>query len=803
MRRGTHPRSAAAWPLAVAAALLFGPGARAADWLPYWPWSWATPSDPKLAAVVAAVRAEEVKYRDVEYTVRITVRDIQRRDPSTPSDITTMARRRVVFQGDRTYFRREAFERVGATRFRHEEVSAYDGERTHTVVGDNCANIHLGRWRHPQLAPVHALSLDHMGVNFPLSIYLAGTRAIHAELGYPPGLVDALPWQTLRKVEASLVGEEIVDGLRYVKVRADRWHYNNQPPFVQHLWLAPERNYLCIKEEHPYGVQRQEMRVHELREVAPGLWFPARISVVVSQPNGPDPAKPLIVSRTETVLDEVRLAPHHDDAFFRDVAIPAGLPVYTIQDRRLVGSMLPEPFDDERGKQDLAALAARVAAQERRYEDLEIRLRILTRFPPTSSSMQNVRYDQLSEERSIQCGGLAFSSAQQKTALSGGWQETITRVGAYDSEWTRNSWIQGPRDNRQGTGASLLRGRGAGVNRGIAAGVAVHRFHTMMLRVNTGTGSLADLLTGNPQLPAGRLRYEFRFCGAAEVDGRPCIEVRGDLIRQPNNRTSSVVLYLAADRNDLPIKVFTFDILALTVQGWILVNARRDTTVESVTSATRVPDAVFRDVRVPAGSLVQVVDESGQFVAQVQQAEEGTPWLPLKRFLELMSQAPANPQVQLLRRRAIDATIGRPVPDFPPGATWHGGKPPSGEALRGKVVILAFWAEWSEACRDELTQLDRFRRDEPKEDLAVIGVHPPGSEPAEVVRAIDVMKLGFPVCVDGTGAGGSNAWGEFAGRLAVRSVPHYVVVDREGKVAASGSLEDVLSKARALIQKGR
>ena len=140
-----------------------------------------------MAAIVAAVRVEEAKYKDLEYVARITVRDQQRRDPAAPSDITTMARRRVVFQGDRTFFRHEAFERVGALKYRHEETSACDGERTRTVVAGNCANIHLGRWRHPFLFPAHSLPLAHNGLNFPLSIYLAGTRAIPRTSGIPRG----------------------------------------------------------------------------------------------------------------------------------------------------------------------------------------------------------------------------------------------------------------------------------------------------------------------------------------------------------------------------------------------------------------------------------------------------------------------------------------------------------------------------------------------------------------------------------------------------------------------------------------
>src|SRR5262249_12102184 len=64
----------------------------------------------RMAAIVAAVRAEEAKYRDIEYVARIVVRDLKRQDPVDPADVTTQATRRVVLQGDRIYFRNVSFD---------------------------------------------------------------------------------------------------------------------------------------------------------------------------------------------------------------------------------------------------------------------------------------------------------------------------------------------------------------------------------------------------------------------------------------------------------------------------------------------------------------------------------------------------------------------------------------------------------------------------------------------------------------------------------------------------------------------
>ena len=117
------------------------------------------------------------------------------------------------------------------------------------------------------------------------------------------------------------------------------------------------------------------------------------------------------MSRIETTVDAVELAPRHDVAFFRDVAIPAGLPVFTIKSRALVGSTLPEPIGGDRGRAGLTEVAARVAAQARRYDDIEVKAR------QTHANLSVNRWNQTSlvtqsrEERSILRGDLAHSIA--------------------------------------------------------------------------------------------------------------------------------------------------------------------------------------------------------------------------------------------------------------------------------------------------------------------------------------------------------------------------------------------------------
>jgi thiol-disulfide isomerase/thioredoxin len=786
----------------------------------------------RMAAIVAAVRAEEAKYRDIEYVARIVVRDSTRKDPGEPADVTTLATRRVVLQGDRTYLRFQAFERMQGIKARRELISAFDGERTRTVTAGNCANIHLGRFLHPEISPAHGLPLAHYKLNFPLSVYLSGTQAIHAYLQYPREIVETGSPDTFAKVEAHFEGEEPVDGLRCLKVRVGRWYRPNEEPLTQDLWLAPERNYHCIKEKFPW----HDMRVSELREVAPGVWFPTKIAVNDYDPQRP--GNPVVVKRTETTVETVELAPHHEAGLFRDVAIPADLPVFTIKDRTLVGSTLREPTVGDRASAKLFQLAARVAEQERRYDDIEVKAHVRYKMVDPSLFQWNPLAEQSREDRSIVRGDLAYHTTNQMLFTAAGWQPRLYQADAFDGRWSRRLVGADPR-NPQEVGVILRKGR-ATIDDGQGDGIFVYRPHNLLLRDQSIFSPLADLLASPRFDRSGQTTLRFRHCGTSEVDGHPCIAVRGDFISTRGKEfNSALVMHLATDRNHIPIQQeffadnldsrlmpnwlercddfreiapglwypFRVTELGFVVgahmgQGWILLNWRRDYTIDSVTRAPRVDEAVFRDVIAPAGAQVQVRDEDGTNVGVFQQAEAGIPSIATARYLEMLSQVQVGDEEQQARRRAIDALIGKPAPEFPRGAQWLDGEPLTWQALRGRVVILDFWAEWCAPCREDLPQLGRLHRARNANGLTIIGVHPPGSEPPAIRKVMDELHLEYPMCIDVPPREGVKAWGDLFGRFAVQAIPHAVLVDDRGTIVACGPLQDILAKASGLFEKG-
>ncbi len=612
--------------------------------------------------------------------------------------------------------------------------------------------------------------------------------------------------------------EEVVDGLRSLKIRIDR-RYTGHARALQELWLAPERNHHCIKERLSWPDGRfadlpsHETRVEDLRELAPGVWVPTRIVVNDYDDQAPGPDRASAVGRTIMTVEKVALAPRREASFFCDVPIPADLPVFTIKDRQLAGWNPPRPIDGRQGREDLARLVARIAAQERRYDGLEVKARDRRLEIAPDSLEQNSVVDWSSVGRSVHRGDRYFSSYEMVQLLRSGARREMSRTMGFDGQWAR--LIE---RNAGPNGRLFLRRGRSTADRLYLESDGPHQPHTLVLRDYPRIPTLAELLDPSGPPPSGPWACRLGDAGTVEVDGHPCLVLAGDLPPTRDGRPGgTLVLYLATDRNDIPIRMelsnaviagryipsmqvvagdlrpiapglwYPFRITGLgfetgsrMARGWFVLNWRRDTTIDSARLLSEIDNSVFHHVVAPAGAKVEILDEYFRRVGEIQQDEVGVPSITMATYLKLLSQEPVTPREQQARLKVFEALIGHPAPAFPAGAPWLRGEPLSWAELRGRVVILGFWAEWSDDCREDLARLNRLHRDRAGSGLTIVGVHPPGSEPAAIRTAMDALHLEFPTCVDVPAAAGYRAWGELFDRFAVQAIPHAVAVERRG-----------------------
>ena len=97
--------------------------------------------------------------------------------------------------------------------------------------------------------------------------------------------------------------------------------------------------------------------------------------------------------------------------------------------------------------------------------------------------------------------------------------------------------------------------------------------------------------------------------------------------------------------------------------------------------------------------------------------------------------------------------------------------------LRGKVVVVNFWASWCLECRPEMPMLERLHRELASRGLAIIGINAREDKQA-VGRYAMELGLTFPLVLDP--AGKTNSL------YGVIGIPTTFVVGRDGRAVAFG-----------------
>jgi thiol-disulfide isomerase/thioredoxin len=114
---------------------------------------------------------------------------------------------------------------------------------------------------------------------------------------------------------------------------------------------------------------------------------------------------------------------------------------------------------------------------------------------------------------------------------------------------------------------------------------------------------------------------------------------------------------------------------------------------------------------------------------------------------------------------------GKPAPDFALQTT--DGQTYRLSELRGRPVMINFWATWCGPCKDEMPAIDEAYQAHREGGFIVLAINV--EEPARQVEPyVARLKLTFPVLLDPSGA--------VAARYRVRSLPTTVFVRPDGMV---------------------
>jgi peroxiredoxin len=128
-----------------------------------------------------------------------------------------------------------------------------------------------------------------------------------------------------------------------------------------------------------------------------------------------------------------------------------------------------------------------------------------------------------------------------------------------------------------------------------------------------------------------------------------------------------------------------------------------------------------------------------------------------------------------------------------------GGDAFSNNDLKGRIVLLTFWASWCATCKAEFPSLERLQAMFDREEFQVVGIAV-SDTPNSVMRFLGGRSPPFPILLDTDK--------KIAEQYRAAGVPVSYLLDREGRIIAAKSGEhhwddpETIAMVRYLLTKG-
>jgi thiol-disulfide isomerase/thioredoxin len=161
-------------------------------------------------------------------------------------------------------------------------------------------------------------------------------------------------------------------------------------------------------------------------------------------------------------------------------------------------------------------------------------------------------------------------------------------------------------------------------------------------------------------------------------------------------------------------------------------------------------------------------------------------------ILKLLSSPKAPEQIRELAagiRKKLDA-VGKPLAlNF----RAHDGREVNLEKMRGKVVLIDFWASWCQPCMEALPELKVLHSKLGPRGFEVLGIDL-DNDAAAMEEVIKEQKIPWPQHFDGKGS--KN---EIAAKYGITAIPEVWLVDQKGVLRDIRAREDLAGKVERLL----
>ena len=153
-----------------------------------------------------------------------------------------------------------------------------------------------------------------------------------------------------------------------------------------------------------------------------------------------------------------------------------------------------------------------------------------------------------------------------------------------------------------------------------------------------------------------------------------------------------------------------------------------------------------------------------------------------------------------LAQRDDDDFVGQKAPELK-GDVWINTAPLKLESLKGKVVLIEFWAFDCPNCAEAMPHVIELNKKYAKDGLVVIGVHTPRidkeKDVAKIREAVKAKGITYPVVVDNN----YSIWSDYA----CDAWPNLYLVDQDGVIRLShtgvGRYDDIDKTIQKLLAK--